>query len=75
MIVTMNSLNKFAVKAQFYWVITGTNNVPDGTGIILNLNGLEEWILYEDELIKKSKGILMQRNISANLTWLLPISR
>ena len=43
-------------QTRFYWTLTGTNDVPNGTGNKVNISGFEEWTLSDDGLIQESKG-------------------
>lgn len=56
MIVSMDSLVTKSDKTKFYWTLTGTNDVPDGTGNKVQISGFEEWTLNDQGLIKASKG-------------------
>lgn len=56
MVVSMDSLSTKSNKTRFYWTLTGTNNVPNGTGNKVNISGFEEWTLNKDRLIQESKG-------------------
>ena len=56
MVVSMDSLITKLDKTRFYWTLTGTNNVPNGTGNKVNISGFEEWTLSDDGLIQESKG-------------------
>ena len=56
MIVAMDSLVTKSNKTRFYWTLTGTNNVPGGTGNTVKISGFEEWTLSEEGLVRESKG-------------------
>ncbi len=56
MVVAMDSLITKSNKTRFYWTLTGTNNVPGGTGNKVKISGFEEWILNKDGLVQESKG-------------------
>jgi hypothetical protein len=56
MIVSLDSLITKSDKTRFYWTLTGTNEVPDGTGNKVKISGFEEWTLNKDGLIQESKG-------------------
>ena len=56
MVVSMDSLITKLGKTRFYWTLTGTNDVPNGTGSKVKISGFEEWILNKDGLIQESKG-------------------
>lgn len=56
MIVAMDSLTTKLDKTRFYWTLTGTNNVPGGTGNKVKISGFEEWTLNKDGLVQESKG-------------------
>lgn len=56
MMVFMDSLSSQSGKTRFYWTLTGTNDVPNGTGNKVKISGFEEWTFNEDGLIQESKG-------------------
>lgn len=56
MVVSMDSLITKSDKTRFYWTLTGTNDVPNGTGNKVKISGFEEWTLSDDGLIQESKG-------------------
>jgi len=56
MAVSMDSLVKKSDKTRFYWTLTGTNDIPNGTGNKVKISGFEEWTINEDGLIQESKG-------------------
>ena len=56
MVVSMDSLITKSDKTRFYWTLTGTNDVPNGTGKKVKISGFEEWTLNDDGLIQESKG-------------------
>lgn len=56
MVVSMDSLITNTDGMRFYWTLTGTNNVPGGTGNKVEISGFEEWTLNDDGLIQESKG-------------------
>lgn len=56
MVVSMDSLITKLDKTRFYWTLTGTNDVPNGTGNKVKISGFEEWTLSDDGLIQESKG-------------------
>lgn len=56
MIVSMDSLTTKSDKTQFYWTLTGTNDVENGTGKKVKISGFEEWTMNDQGLIKKSIG-------------------
>ena len=56
MVVSMDSLITKMDQTRFYWTLTGTNDVPNGTGNKVNISGFEEWTLSDDGLIQESKG-------------------
>ncbi len=56
MIVSMDSLSAKSDKTRFYWTLTGTNDLPNGTGKKVSISGFEEWTFNNDGLIQKSKG-------------------
>ena len=56
MVVSMDSLITKYDKTRFYWTLTGTNNVPNGTGNKVKISGFEEWTLSDDGLIQESRG-------------------
>ena len=56
MVVSMDSLITKSDKTRFYWTLTGTNDVPNGTGNKVKISGFEEWTLSDDGLIQESRG-------------------
>lgn len=56
MVVTMDSLITRSDKTRFYWTLTGTNDIPNGTGNKVKISGFEEWTINDDGLIQESKG-------------------
>ena len=56
MVVSMDSLNTKSDTTRFYWTLTGTNNVPSGTGNKVKISGFEEWTFNKEGLIQESKG-------------------
>ena len=56
MIVSMDSLTTESNKTRFHWTLTGTNDVPNGTGNEVKISGFEEWTLNENGLIQESQG-------------------
>lgn len=56
MVVTLDSLSNESGKTRFHWTLTGTNNVPGGTGNKVKISGYEEWALNASGLIQESKG-------------------
>ncbi|MGB5460245.1 MAG: ester cyclase [Eudoraea sp.] len=56
MIVSMDSLVTKSNKTRFYWTLTGTNNVPGGTGNKVKISGYEEWTMNKEGLVQESKG-------------------
>lgn len=56
LVVRMDSLVTQSDKTRFYWTLTGTNDVPDGTGNKVKISGFEEWIFNKDGLIQESQG-------------------
>lgn len=67
MIVSMDSLVPKSDKTRFYWTLTGTNNVANGTGNKVKISGFEEWILNENGLIKESKGYFDEKEYKEQL--------
>ena len=55
-VVSMDSLITKSDKTRFYWTLTGTNDVPNGTGNKVKISGFEEWTLSDDGLIQESRG-------------------
>jgi hypothetical protein len=56
LIVSMDSLTNKSDKTRFYWTLTGTNDIPNGTGKKVKISGFEEWIFNDDGLIQESMG-------------------
>ena len=67
MVVSMDSLITKSDKTRFYWTLTGTNDVPNGTGNKVKISGFEEWILNDDGLIKESKGYFNEKEYKRQL--------
>ena len=57
MVVEMDSLSiKGVDRAEYHWILTGTNTGPGGTGKAVSISGYEEWTFDSDGLIAESKG-------------------
>lgn len=56
MLVRMDSVTQTGDQATFYWVWTGTNTGPGGTGKAVHMNGYEEWTFAPNGLIAQSLG-------------------
>jgi hypothetical protein len=56
MVVKMDSVVPTTTGARFYWLWTGTNTGPGGTGKAVRMNGYEEWTFGADDLISQSLG-------------------
>jgi hypothetical protein len=56
MVVRYDSLVPTESGADFYWTLIATNTGPGGTGNKVNVQGFEEWIMYEDGLVQTSQG-------------------
>lgn len=54
--VRMDQLDVSADHIKYIWILTGTNDGPDGTGNEVHISGFEEWIIDEDGLIAESRG-------------------
>ncbi|MCK0147252.1 ester cyclase [Arenibacter sp. F26102] len=67
MIVSMDSLVTKSDKKRFYWTLTGTNDVPNGTGKKVKISGFEEWTLNDDGLIQESKGYFDEKEYKRQL--------
>jgi len=67
MIVAMDSLITKSNKTRFYWTLTGTNNVPGGTGNKVKISGFEEWTLSEEGLVQESKGYFNEEEYNRQL--------
>ena len=67
MIVSMDSLVTKSDKTRFYWILTGTNDVPNGTGKKVKISGFEEWTLNDDGLIQESKGYFDEKEYKRQL--------
>lgn len=66
MVVSMDSLVTKSDNARFYWTLTGTNDVPNGTGKKVKISGLEEWTLNKG-LIQKSRGYFDEKEYQRQL--------
>tara|TARA_R110001583_G_scaffold77046_1_gene210151 strand:- start:4540 stop:4932 length:393 start_codon:yes stop_codon:yes gene_type:complete len=67
MIVSMDSLTTKSDKTRFYWSLSGTNDVPNGTGMKVKISGFEEWTLTDDGLIQKSSGYFDEKEYKRQL--------
>tara|TARA_R110001583_G_scaffold76899_4_gene209983 strand:- start:162 stop:1094 length:933 start_codon:yes stop_codon:yes gene_type:complete len=67
MIVSMDSLITKSNKTRFYWTLTGTNDIPNGTGNKVKISGFEEWTLNKDGLIQESKGYFDEKEYQRQL--------
>lgn len=56
MVVQMDSLAVNGAKAEYHWILIGTNTGPGGTGSAVRISGYEEWTIGPDGLIAESKG-------------------
>lgn len=54
--VQLDSLGQDGDTAIFYWLWTGTNTGPGGTGAAVRLHGYERWTFSPDHLIHRSEG-------------------
>ena len=55
-IVTFNKLEPQSNATAFYWILTGTNTGPGGTGKRVRISGYELWKIDNDGFITESKG-------------------
>ena len=67
MVVSMDSLITKSDKTRFYWTLTGTNDVPNGTGKKVKISGFEEWTLNDDGLIQESNGYFNEKEYKRQL--------
>ena len=56
MVVRLDSVVETGPTARFYWIWTGTNTGPGGTGKAVRMTGYEEWTFAPDGLIAQSLG-------------------
>jgi len=56
MVVRLDSVTQNGDKATFYWLWTGTNTGPGGTGKAVRMTGYEEWTFAPNGLIAQSLG-------------------
>lgn len=56
MVVAMDSLVMESNTTLFHWTLTGTNNVPGGTGNKVIISGFEAWTFNNDGLMQESLG-------------------
>jgi len=56
MVVKMTKMEQQGEHPVFYWLWTGTNTGPGGTGNFVRMVGYEEWTLGRDGLIVESRG-------------------
>jgi hypothetical protein len=56
MVVRLDSVVQAGTVARFYWIWTGTNTGPGGTGKSVRMRGYEEWTFAPNGLIAQSLG-------------------
>lgn len=56
MVVRLDSVVRTGPTARFYWIWTGTNTGPGGTGRAVRMTGYEEWAFAPNGLISRSLG-------------------
>jgi steroid delta-isomerase-like uncharacterized protein len=56
MVVRLDSAVQSGTTAKFYWIWTGTNTGPGGTGKAVRMTGYEEWTFTHDGQIAQSLG-------------------
>lgn len=56
MVVQLDSVVQTGPKTTFYWIWTGTNTGPGGTGKAVRMTGYEEWTFAPNGLIAQSLG-------------------
>lgn len=56
MAVRLDSVVQAGTTARFYWIWTGTNTGPGGTGKPVRMTGYEEWTFAPNGLIAQSLG-------------------
>ncbi len=56
MLVRMDSVTQNGDMATFYWIWTGTNTGPGGTGKAVRMTGHEEWTFAPNGLLAQSLG-------------------
>jgi uncharacterized protein (TIGR02246 family) len=56
MVVTMDDVTHESDGTKFYWMLTGTNSGPGGTGKRVRISGYELWKIDNNGLIAVSKG-------------------
>jgi len=52
----MDDVSRDSDGTKFYWILTGTNNGPGGTGKRVHISGYELWMIDNDGLIAESTG-------------------
>lgn len=67
LIVSMDSLTTQSDKTRFYWTLTGTNDLPNGTAKKVKISGFEEWTFNDDGLIQESKGFFDEKEYKRQL--------
>ncbi|AWV97236.1 ester cyclase [Arcticibacterium luteifluviistationis] len=67
MVVSMDSLITKSEKTRFYWTLTGTNDVPNGTGKKVKISGFEDWTLNDDGLIQESNRYFDEKEYQRQL--------
>jgi len=56
MVVRLDSVVRTGATARFYWLWTGTNTGPGGTGRAVRMTGYEEWTFGPEGLLSQSLG-------------------
>ena len=56
MVVRLDSVVRTGPTARFYWLWTGTNTGPGGTGKAVRMTGYEEWTFAANGMIAQSLG-------------------
>ena len=56
MVVRLDSVLQAGTTAKFYWIWTGTNTGPGGTGKAVRMTGYEQWTFAPNGLIAQSLG-------------------
>ncbi len=56
MVLTMDSVRRVGMGAEYFWTLDGTNAGPGGTGNAVHISGYEEWTFSGGGLIERSLG-------------------
>jgi hypothetical protein len=72
--VAMASIQMAGLRANYHWILTGTNTGPGGTGHRVRITGYELWRFSTDDLIAESFGYFDAAEYQHQLENGLPIT-